>query len=190
MSTSKCFSWFFLARSNIFLLRSLTAWILLRYAAGSRPGSGARGSASSGREAFAAGELLNDREWTEGDFGPPFEVVVLMVVLVARESCLLLLLLFLKRPMRGTGCVIGWCNREEGKLRGSRRVQGQSSFGCERGRKVQTGMICTGGTSVAQMRDPGAASLLQLVCYLTSPASSPRWMSTLVESAKEKEEQE
>jgi len=72
--------------------------MLRRYAAGSRPESGARGMGISGMEALAAGEELNGREKVGGDLRPPLGGFPFDEVGLA--SCLLLLL-FLKKPMTG-----------------------------------------------------------------------------------------
>lgn len=75
--------------------------MLLRYAAGSRLASGARGSGRSGSEALAAGEAPGKvREEGAGDLGPPFDFEE-KVLDVAIESCLLELFLP-KSPMLGT----------------------------------------------------------------------------------------
>jgi len=82
--------------------------MLLRYAAGSRLASGARGSGRSGREALAAGDAPGKvREEGAGDFGPPFDFEE-KVLDVAIESCLLELFLP-KSPMSGRRG--DWCGK-------------------------------------------------------------------------------
>lgn len=81
--------------------------MLLRYAAGSRLISGARGSGRSGREALAAGDAPGKaREEGAGDFGPPFDFEE-KVLDVAIESCLVELFLLPKSPMLGTEEISG-----------------------------------------------------------------------------------
>lgn len=79
ISTSKWFSWLFLALFKIMLERSRTAWMLRRYPAGSNAGSGGLAMGSSGIEAGGPLPLY------PGDLRDVFDVRALLTV--TNDSC-------------------------------------------------------------------------------------------------------